>query len=80
MMRTVENPSTGLPGADPAAPLVFSCDHGRSTCYVIPGSDERRNRLAIELVRARHVDRVGCACRPEHVRIGTFRALSPAAR
>ena len=68
-MTTSPNTSAKLPGGVSGAFLIMSCDHGKTTCYVVPGTDERRNRLAIDYALGRHPGHVGCLCRPEVVRI-----------
>jgi len=58
---------TGLLGRLPADRLVIRCAHGTTTSYLLLGSDDRRNQAALELVRQRHSDRIGCTCEPERV-------------
>lgn len=47
----------------PARRVDVCCEHGTSRAFVVPSRDVARNVAALEILRVRHQDRLGCACR-----------------
>ena len=53
---------TGLLHGIEAQRVSLRCQHGQSTCFLLPGRTREANAAALDYLWVRHVGRHGCEC------------------